>query len=182
MKEQIIKDVEYRINSMLAYDLMLYTKARFKDYNIENKLGSVYDNSLILEPAFEVSIVFGRQLLDFLCINRKNLTNTLYNKVASKQVNNDDVYYTLFTPSAQIAPINNPLTIQNTEHILHLIKVANKACAHLTTSHTSTPEFASLEIARHTIYKLVLIYVPEIRLNNIWWENKDEQMNAIFNT
>ena len=77
-------------------------------------------------------------------------------------------------------PLDNSLTTYNADHIKCLIKVANKAAAHLTMTETTMTEFESMKIARQVIYDLILSYVPGLDKNLIWWAKKDEQRNAIM--
>jgi hypothetical protein len=167
---------------MRAWDLMMYTKDKYAAYNAKENNESVYTHSHILDPALEISIVFGRQLLDFLRINYNSTDDRLEDFIALKKkgVRSDDIFITLFHPTMTSFPIDNTLTISNAEHIKCLIKVANKAAAHLTTTETTSAEFESMKIARQVIYDLILHYVPGLRNNIIWWEKRDEQRNAIM--
>lgn len=180
MKTQILKDITYRVNSMLAWDLMVYTEQKYADFNKRRGLTSVYSNSLVLEPAFEISIVFGRQLLDFLRINYDSKLSKLEDKIelGKKQVRADDVYINFFQPNITSFPLDHPLTKENEIHLSHLLKVANKAAAHLTSAGTTQIEFESLTIAKQTIYELILHYVPALNKDLIWWSRKDDQRNA----
>lgn len=180
MNVQILKDITYRVNSMLAWDLMVYTKHKYAGFNKSNGLTSAYDNSLVLDPAFEISIVFGRQLLDFLRINYDSRKNALEDKIAlnKKQTRSDDIFIDFLYPNMTSFPLGHPLTKKNDLQLLHLLKVANKAAAHLTTTCTTEPEFENLRIARQTIYELILHYVPDLNKDLIWWSNRDDQRNA----
>jgi hypothetical protein len=121
-------------------------------------------------------------LLDFLRINYNPTNDRLEDFVAlaKKKVRNDDIFITLFHPAMTSFPIDHNLTIINADHIKCLIKVANKAAAHLTTTETRSTEFESMKIARQVIYDLILLYVPGLNKNAIWWEKRDEQRNAIM--
>lgn len=182
IKTQALKDITYRLNSMRAWDIMMFVKEKYKTYNTKENLESAYDHSHIVDPALEISIVFGRQLLDFLRINYNPKDDLLEDFVAlnKKSVRADDVSVTLFHPNMTSFPINNIITTNNQEHIKCLIKVANKAAAHLTTTETTSKEFESMKLARKDIYDLVLHYVPDLDKELVWWTKKDEQRNAIL--
>lgn len=179
-REQCVEDLTYRLNAMLAWDLMEYIKAKYKVKNKVNKWNSVYDESQVLVPALEISIVFGRQLLEFLRINlvRENLEDRV---AQGKKRNTDDVVITDYNPNIIDLPINDPLTIQNGQHFISMIKVANKAVAHMTTNGTTEAEFESMKIARMIILQLIQKYVPEVDMEKIWWIKKDSFRNAILN-
>lgn len=181
-KIQVLKNITYRLNTMRAWDLMIFTKEKYKTFNDKEKLESVFDNSLVLDPAFEISIIFVRQLLEFLRINYNYKKNDLEDFIATKKKTpkEDDIDITLLYPTMTSFPIDNSLTRNNIEHLKCLIKVANKAAAHLTSIETSKAEFESLKIARQIIYELILHYVPDLDIDLIWWTKKDEQRNAII--
>jgi hypothetical protein len=166
---------------MLAWDLMMYVKEKYKKENERRKKESVYDHSHVVDPALEISIVFGRQLLEFLRITWDRSTNKLDAfPLKGKKTYPDDVLINSLYPSMTALPLGDPLVTANELHLVRLIKVANKAAAHLTTTSTTFDEFESMKIARQIIYELVTKYVPDIVAKEVWWNNKDDQRNAIL--
>ena len=156
------KHLPYRINCMLAPDLI--THRRNTDISNEIKVWC-YQDSLVLEPAFEISIIFGRALLHFLGIDYDRTTLDL--KVFRPKP--DDVTIESLFPCRPFCPLNDTLVIRYKTALCLIIRIANKSVAHLTTVVSNDQEHRQLEDAREIIYKLVLKYVPEINKSNIWW-------------
>lgn len=73
-QEYLDKHLPYRINSMLSPDLI--THRRNQGISAEMRV-KCYEDSLVLEPSFEISIIFGRSLLNFLGITLDFRTNDL---------------------------------------------------------------------------------------------------------
>lgn len=155
----------YRINSLLAPDLI--THRRNTDIPNEIKV-RCYQDSLVLEPAFEISIIFGRALLHFLGIDYDRTVSDL--KVFKPK--SDDLTIQSLFPGRPFCALNDTLVIQHKNALCLIIRIANKSVAHLTTVVSNDQEHRQLEDARKTIYQLILKYVPEINKNKIWWYNQ----------
>ncbi|HYI76743.1 MAG TPA: hypothetical protein VEW65_03930 [Chryseolinea sp.] len=180
-RQQCVKDIVYRVNAMLAWDLMVYVKEKYKPKNERENKESVYGQSQVVVPALEISIVFGRQLLEFLKITWDRSTGKLDEfPQKNRKTYPDDILILSLYPSLTTRPLQDPTVAANEVHLIRLIKVANKAAAHLTTTSTTDDEFESMKIARQVIYQLVLKYVPDIATSDIWWTTKDDQRNAIL--
>lgn len=160
--DYINKHLPYRINSMLSPDLIAHRRGSTIPNEIKIKC---YQDSLVLEPAFEISIIFGRALLHFLGIDYDRRTSDL--KVFNPR--KDDVTIQNLFPNRPFCPLNDNLVVQFKTALCLIIKIANKSVAHLTTVVSNDQEHQQLEVARKTIYRLILKYVPEINKNNIWW-------------
>ena len=173
---QAIKDIKYRLNSMMAYDIYNYIFEKRKDNTGQT---SIYQESHIIEPAFEISIIFGRQLLDFLQIGHNKATGELDNPLVYKKntIKIDDLFLTSFTNISTL-PLTDALVNSYDRQIKSIIKVANKASAHMTFSHTTTQEFSDIQEIKPIIQDLCLKYVPGLNQDNLWWFNKDEMKNA----
>ena len=156
------KHLPYRINSLLAPDLI--THRRNTDIPEEFKV-RCYQDSLVLEPAFEISIIFGRALLHFLGIDYDRTSEDL--KVFKPKP--DDVTIQTLFLNRPFCPLDDEMVIQHKNALCLIIKIANKSVAHLTTIVSNEQEHRQLEDARKTIYLLVLKYIPEINKNKIWW-------------
>jgi hypothetical protein len=166
---------------MLAWDLMVYVKEKYKRENERKKRTSAYGQSHVVEPALEISIVFGRQLLEFLKITWDRSTDKLTEfPQRNRKTYPDDILIISLYPTLTTLPLRDPLVAANELHLTRLIKVANKAAAHLTTTSTTDDEFESMRIARQVIYELILKYVPDIATNDVWWTTRDSQRNAIL--
>jgi hypothetical protein len=62
------------------------------------------------------------------------------------------------------------LTAAEKEHLCNIIKVANKASAHLTRKYSTAEELKSLEPGRELIYQMVTSYVDGLDKSQLWWE------------
>lgn len=169
-RKQAIKDAKFRLDSMLSWDLFDFIKNKYKNEK------SVYSTGHVVDPVLEISSVFGRQLLQFLKIRKPKRTDKLEEYCGTES---DDVTIDLLYPNITSFPLHDPLTIQNTIHLVRLIKVANKATAHFTLQQTTSEEFESMKIARMVIYELILKYVPDINKNDIRWTKRDDFMDAL---
>lgn len=165
-QKYLTEHLPYRLNSLRAYDV--YIKRR-KASNYKKELPSLkcYWESEFLEPAFEVSIVFGRSLLNFLGIMRGN--NGLQNFEAHEIKDSDkDTVFIWHINDKGYYPINK-LDIESQNHLLNLIKIANKSVAHLTTKNSTEQEQNSLLPAREIIYNIMLEHVEGLDTTNLWW-------------
>ena len=169
-QEQCIKDAVYRVDCLMAYDLFLFIHTKYK------QKGSVYATGHVLNPAFETSLVFGRQLLEFLQIKKDRKADKLK---PSNPIEDDDVTISRFNPNLSLLPFNDPLTTINEIHLVRLINTANKATAHFTKTSTTDEAFNSLEQARRVIYELMTKYVPEILNYPLIWKQREYFLNAI---
>jgi hypothetical protein len=169
-RQQAIKDATFRLNCMLTWDLFVFIQNKYKNKK------SVYATGHVLDPALEISAVFGRQLLEFLKIKKPKKTDTLVNYSGNES---DDVTIDMVYPAMTSFPLQDPLTIANEIHLVKLFKVANKATAHFTRTPTTDEEFESKKIARMVIYDLILKYIPDINKDEIRWTQKDHYLDAL---
>ena len=174
LADYLDKHLPYRINSLLAPDLI----AHRRNSNISNDLRiKCYQDSLVLEPAFEISIVFGRALLQFLGIdydtNKKDL------KKFEPRKSGTDITIQILFPDRNFCSLNDDIVNENRTELCTIIKIANKSVAHLTSVGSNSEEHDQLNKARMAIYKLMLKYVPEIRKENIWWYSQVEKTLAV---
>jgi hypothetical protein len=169
IKEYLDKHIPYRINSMLAYDLIMHRKKQNHFFPIKD---NCYGDSLVVEPVFEISLIFARSLLNFIGISKQNKNDTL---IAFMPKTDDLTIQSLF-PSKQFCPLNDQIVIDNYAALCMIIKLANKSVAHLTSEITETlsTDHDVLLNARFAIYKLVLKYLPEINNQKIWWYTQIE--------
>lgn len=161
-KEYLEKHLPYRINSMLSPDLMTFRRGT----NISNDMKvKCYQDSLVLEPAFEVSIIFARSLLNFLGITYDPKTNSL--KIHTPK--GDDLTIKSIYPEKDFCPLNDSIVVANNESLRVIIKLANKSVAHLTATLSNENEHKLLVDARFAVYRLMLKYIPDLNKNGIWW-------------
>ncbi|MES2514722.1 MAG: hypothetical protein V4580_11285 [Bacteroidota bacterium] len=167
IQEYLVDHLPYRLNSLRAWDLYL---ARRKADRYENETPSLkcYWESELLEPAYEISIVFGRSLLNFLGIKRgsNGLENFESNQISN--MDKDTIFIWHINSNKRAYPINN-LDNKEQEHLVNLLKVANKSVAHLTNKTSTKIELDSLIPARQIIYKIMLEYVDGLKTSKLWW-------------
>lgn len=173
-RQQCLKDIEYRVNCLMSWDLFVYIKGKYLNEN------SVYNSGQLVEPAFEASIIFGRHLLQFLKIksNRKNDKLIIYNP--NNDTQDDDLTISDLYGSDNKNPLNDLLTQNNEKLLLDLIKVANKSIAHFTSTPATSEELDNIMAARFIIYELLLKYIPDINKTNIRWEHRNEYCDALY--
>jgi len=160
------KHLPHRLNSLLAIDLITYRRSTSISEEMKVKC---YQDSLILEPAFEISIVFGRALLNFLGIGyhfQKNILKEL------KNIRPDDITIQKLYPDRPFCSLKDEIIIQNNTELCTLMKIADKSVAHLTTIDSNENEHEQLAKARKAIYELVLKHIPEIKKERIWWHEQ----------
>ncbi len=116
-RKQAVTDATFRLNCMLSWDLFVFIQEKYKNEK------SVYATGHVLDPVLEISAVFGRQLLEFLKIKKLKNSDILVNYGGHED---DDVTVDLLYPAMTSFPLQDSLTIQNTIHLVRLIKVANK--------------------------------------------------------
>jgi len=166
-QEYLDKHLPYRINSMLSPDLITHRRGTA----ISNEMReSCYKDSVVLEPAFEISIVFGRALLQFLGVGLDAKSGGLCNHSARP----NDLTIKSIYPDKDFVSLDDELIIPNRNSLSTIIKVANKSVAHLTSIQSNEGEHGQLETARMTIYRLMLKYVPDINKEGIWWYTQVE--------
>lgn len=180
--QQALNDIKFRMNSMMAYDIYNYLFKKYEQKNKNEKLTSIYCENHLLDPSYEIAIVFGRQLLDFLQIghnlNRKKYIDKLDDPLVYKNnIKDDDLFLSSF-PGVTTLPLQDPLIKRYDRQIKSIIKVANKASAHLTFSHTTEQEFLDVREIKPIIHDLCIKYVPNLPQENLWWLNKDNMKNA----
>jgi hypothetical protein len=162
INDYLEKHLPYRLNSLLAIDLISYR--RISNFSKEMKL-NCYQDSLVLEPAFEISIVFGRSLLNFLGVGY----NFKENKLKEHSSRPDDITIQKLYPNKSFCSLNDDIIIENYIELCTLMKIADKSVAHLTSTLSNEKELEQLEKARKAIYKLILKHIPEIKKEKIWW-------------
>lgn len=167
-QEYLDKHLPYRINSMLSPDLI--THRRKQGISAEMRV-KCYEDSLVLEPSFEISIIFGRSLLNFLGITLDFRTNDLRH-YRSKE---DDLTIRDIYPNGNHNTLQDQIVLDNKDKLCTIMKLANKSVAHLTSSMSNEEEHSQLASARLTIYRLMLKYVPEINKSAIWWHQQVEK-------
>lgn len=162
--EYLDKHLTYRINSMLAYDLIIHRKTTPEYAAVKD---SCYGDSPILEPIFEISIIFGRTLLNFLGLSFDKTNN----KIVAFNPKADDLTIKSLFPDRKFCAINHQIVLENHDALCTLIKLANKSVAHLTASviEITANDQEKLPKARKAIYKLMLEHVPEMNKEKIWW-------------
>jgi hypothetical protein len=162
--EYLDKHLPYRINSMLAHDLIMHRKTQQHFASIKD---NCYGDSAVVEPIFEISLIFGRSLLNFLGLHKENSNDRIIEFSAKR----DDLTIKSLFPTRGYCPLNEQLVVDNYDALCKIVKLANKSVAHLTSVVTETlpQEHDILPQARITIYKLMLKYVPEMNRQNIWW-------------
>ena len=167
-QEYLDKHLPYRINSMMSPDLIRFRRGTQISNEMKRKC---YEDSLVLEPAFEISIVFGRSLLNFLGITY----DTKVNDLRRHQPKADDLTIKDIYPQGDYCPLDEQLILDNKESLCTIIRIANKSVAHLTSTLSNQQEHERLESARLTIYNLVLKYIPDINKVEIWWHQQVPQ-------
>ena len=165
-QEYLTEHIPYRLNSLRAWDLLIHRRTKT---GISNDLLRCYSDSPVLDPAFEIAIVFGRGLLNFLGLTLRNDKVDYY--VSDRK---DDVQIWDIIVGKQPYPLSR-LTIEEKDHLCNLIKVANKASAHLTTKTSSKAELDSLIPAKAIIYKMVMVYVDNLDKSKVWWHKEVER-------
>ncbi|MBS0299939.1 MAG: hypothetical protein JSR32_08445 [Proteobacteria bacterium] len=167
VQEYLNKHIPYRINSMLAHDLIMRRKKQNHFTPIKD---NCYGDSVVVEPVFEISLIFARSLLNFIGISKQNKNDTLI-PFAPK---NDDLTIQSLFPGRSFCPLNDQIVIDNYAALCMIIKLANKSVAHLTSEITETlsTDHDILPHARFATYQLVLKYLPETNKQNIWWHTQ----------
>lgn len=165
--EYLSEHLPYRLNCLRAWDIYL-SRRTTRSYDLESDTLKCYWKSEILAPAFEISILFGRSLLNFLGIRLKE--NRLKNFTPSDLSKNeeDSVYIWDINVNKDPYLINNLLDYEQT-HLVHLLSIANKSVAHLTSKNAGTVQLASLIPARQIIYRIMVNYVDGLAINKLWW-------------
>jgi len=126
-QEYLDKHLPYRVNSMLSTDLIAHRRGTKISKGIKELC---YKDSLVLEPAFEISIIFGRALLQFLGIGLDAKANDLTNY----QPRQTDLTIKSIYPNKDFVQLDEELVISNRASLCTIIKVANKSVAHLTST------------------------------------------------
>jgi hypothetical protein len=168
--EYLNEHLPYRLNSLRAWDIYVLRR-KAKEYKNEPNRTKCYWEGEQLQPALEVSIVFGRSLLNFLGIKRdgSGLRNFQAHEVKPEDKDTIFIWHVNYgKPAYPTSRIN----VSDEQHLLNLIKVANKSTAHLTIKTSSESELDSLGYAREIIYRIMLDYVDGLDKSNLWWENK----------
>jgi hypothetical protein len=160
--EYLKKHIPYRLNSLMAWDIYI-SRRTTSNYEEENENKKCYWQSEFLQPAFEISIVFARGLIQFLGLRLKE--NQLINFHSTK---GDDVQVWDVIPSKKEYPLS-ALNKTEQQHLCNILKVANKSSAHLTSVFSTKEEFTSLIPARLLVFKMVTEYVDKLDKTSLWW-------------
>lgn len=168
--EYLKEHLPYRLNSLRAWDIYIYRRKADKYENEPDRTRCYWEGEQ-LQPALEISVVFGRSLLNFLGIRRdgNGLANFQAHEV--KPDDRDTVFIWTLNNGKQAYP-TSWINVTDEQHLVNLIKIANKSTAHLTLKTSKKSELASLDHAREIIYKIMLDYVDGLDRTNLWWENK----------
>jgi len=169
------KYLPYRLNSLMAWDIMMFRQKSNADNRYINLPISPYQDSLVIEPAFEISLVFGRALMQFLGISYEQKDGIL--KVLINKSKQDDITLQSLFPDRLFCTLDDNDLKESESDIAILFRIANKSVAHLTSMVSSSEELERLPYARKAIYNLILKYVPEISKEKLWYNN--EINNAI---
>jgi hypothetical protein len=164
--EYLEKHLPYRINSLLAHDLMLLRKERSVAMRAPTH---PYSDSLVVEPMFEISLVFGRSLLHFLGVDSDGAGSFRH-----PTRRNDDVSIKSLFPDRDYCAFDDLELIKHKDAIVALLKSANKSVAHLTSLVTDDVDQSVFPEARLAVYRLMLKKVPEINREKIWWYKQVE--------
>jgi hypothetical protein len=170
IEDYIQKHLPYRLNCLMARDIMTFRRAK-KDSDALYKGSGYhpYEDSIVIEPAFEISLVFGRVLLQFIGINYNDKTQELKEFESNKS---DDVTLKSLFPERDYCKVSEKIIEINKDAICTLMKVANKSVAHLSKNQSNETELQLLKSAKIAVYDLVLKYVPEIDPNKLWYNNE----------
>lgn len=166
--EYLQKHIPYRLNSLMAWDIY-NLRRRAKKYEEEEKDRKCYWESELLNPALEISIVFARSLIQFLGLSlRANKLEYFVSKIE------EDVQIWNVIPGKQPYPLSKLSSVEQ-QHLCNIIKIANKASAHMTTKFSSSDEFDSLIPGRELLFKMVTEYVDNLDRTNLWWLNETKK-------
>lgn len=155
----------------MAHDLMLYRQGLPQYANLKT---DCYQDSLVVDPAFEISLIFGRSLLNFLGLGL-DLTNwNITAKPPQQRPNSQTQDYTIrdLFPERPFCSPDNPIIVSNSHQLCTLYKLADKSVAHLTSAIVNSEDHNELPSARKAIYDLVLESIPEINKQKIWWHTQ----------
>ena len=166
ISEYLNEHLPYRLNSLRAWDLYI-SRREAQTYEEEDKSKKCYWEKEFLEPAFEISIVFGRSLLNFLGIKRDGDMLKTFESHEITHMEKDSVFIWHINPGKKAYPLKN-INSDDQKHLYNLIKVANKSAAHLTIKTSSKKELESLEAARRIIYRLIFDYVDGLNKQAVW--------------
>jgi ribosomal protein S15P/S13E len=172
--EYLKSHLPYRLNSLMAHDIILYRQKNKID-EWARSARSPYEDSLFLEPAFEISLVFGRSLMEFLGI-KYDRKNDKLKKLDPAKLDLDDITLKSLFPQRAFCTLQDPDLIKHEVDIAILFKVANKSVAHLTSKPSNEHEHARIPKARKAIYDLLLKYVPEMSKDKLWYHTQIESL------
>lgn len=162
------RDFPYRLNSLMAHDMILHRKKQAHFDEIKDRC---YGDSLVVEPVFEISPIFGRSLLNFLGLGLDYKTN----KINRKEPRGTDFSIKNLFPEREFCALDDPIILQHNDNLATLIRIADKSVAHLTSVLTQESDHEKLPYARKAVYDLILKHIPEINKQNIWWYTQISQ-------
>jgi hypothetical protein len=134
-QQYLDRHLPYRINSMLSPDLITHRRETSISQEMRQ---SCYQDSLVLEPSFEISIVFGRSLLQFLGIGLDPKSDNL----CKYSARTTDVTIKSIYPEKDFVSLDDDLIVSSRTNLCTIIKVANKSVAHL---HRPNPMKANMD-------------------------------------
>ncbi len=163
VNDYVGKHLPYRLNSMLSPDLISYRRDQPEFADIKERC---YQDSLILEPTFEISIIFARTLLQFLGIGYAQKAASLcqFNSKSTDDVTIKDLF-----PGRPFVSLSNPIVQEHEANFSAIIRIANKSVAHLTTVFSNDIEHLLLAPGRLAILKLMIENVPGLETSKIWY-------------
>jgi hypothetical protein len=156
------KHLPYRLNSMLAHDLMLWRKKQPLYRNIRD---ACYGDSLVVEPMFEASLIFGRSLLNFIGVACD------WDGVALRRhtPKGTDLTIKHLIAGREFCPVSDSIVQEHESSLLVLLKRADKSVAHMTATVLDNADLEQIPRARMAIYSLYRRYLPEVDYSAVWW-------------
>lgn len=175
-RNKVLSDIIYRMNGLMAHDLFLYIKDKFGNDSL-----SAYSLGHILEPAFVTSVISGRILLEFLRIKKRKNKEELYPSELKDDML-DDLTITHFNKDINKSelPFYHRLVLENHEDLVFFLKISNKIIAHCTLFKATNEELERLKIVKLVIYNLVLEYMPEMPVNKLNWNNRNDFVDILI--
>jgi len=119
----------YRLNSLMAHDIIL-CRQKNKTDEWARLARSPYEDSLFLEPAFEISLVFGRSLMEFPRIKYDHKNRQL-KELDPIKLGSDDITLKSLFPQRAYCTLQDPDLIKHKADIAILFKVANKGSSRI---------------------------------------------------
>lgn len=148
---------------MLAHELMMH---RLGSNTHPKQSNGCYNDSLVVDPAFELGPLFARKLLHFLGVTMTKDQLGLKRKDGFAV---DDMRITDLGPEYTLCNLNDAILKEHENSLVTLLSLANKSIAHLTYVCTDESDHSQLQPAKLAILDLMLKYVHGLEINAIWW-------------